>query len=147
VAADLLNMLLKQHPELQPSLETETGDSVLLARLCYQQLRQLPAACSSADFEGSLADWVPALTPEAAAAAALSAAWQHRSSAALRAAAVPLLCLELYRCAAPRAKSEGNSLVSELGLMAAAEAGQQTGAQEFWDRGEQSWWPALFAQH
>lgn len=135
VAADLLNMLLKQQPELQTSLETEADTSLLLARLCYQQLRQLPAGCSSADVEASLADWVPALRPEAA-AAALSAAWQHRSRSALQAAAVPLLCLELYRCAAPQAKSEGNSLVFELGLMAAAEAGQQTGAQEFWDRGE-----------
>lgn len=78
----------------------------------------------------SLADWVPALAPEAA-AAALSAAWQHRASAGLQAAAVPLLCLESYKCAAPQAKSEGTTLVLELGLMAAAAAAQHTGAWEY----------------
>ena len=104
----------------------------LLADLCYSQIGSSSGSSSSLpnnDFdalEASFAQWASTLSPEAA-AAALFAAWVNRGQSR-SGAAVPLLCLELYQ----RAKPTGDSLVFDLGLLAAAEAAQHTGS---WHRG------------
>jgi hypothetical protein len=155
VAAQLLNALCRQHTELQPTAAAghlgvggspayssterqglaaaEEGDTAavkqlvqLVADLCYSQTSS--SSLPSNDFdavEASFAEWASALSPDAA-AAALFAAWMHRSQGS--GPAVPLLCLELYQ----RAKPTGDSLVFDLGLLAAAEAAQHTSN---WDRG------------
>jgi hypothetical protein len=162
VAAELLNALCRQHPELQPSAAAEhlgvgaapawssstegngaaaasEGNTTavkqlvqLVADLCYMQTDRSSSSSSlpSNDFdalEASFAEWVSALSPEAA-AAALFAAWVHRGQRK-SGAEVPLLCQELYQ----RAKPSGDSLVFDLGLLVAAEAGQHTGN---WHKGE-----------
>jgi hypothetical protein len=158
VAAWLLNALCRQHAELQPTAaaghlgegaspahsSTEgqglaadiKGDTAavkqlvqLVAGLCYSQTSGSSSSLLNNDFdalEASSAEWASALSSEAA-AAALFAAWvSHRSQGS--GPAVPLLCLELYQ----RAKPTGDSLVFDLGLLAAAAAAQHTSN---WDRG------------
>jgi hypothetical protein len=155
VATRLLNALCRQHSELQPTAAAghlgvggspaysitegqglaaaDKGDTAavkqlvqLVADLCYSQTSS--SSLPNNDFdtvEASFAEWASALSPDAA-AAALFAAWMHRSQGS--GPAVPLLCLELYQ----RAKPTGDSLVFDLGLLAAAEAAQHTSN---WDRG------------
>lgn len=97
-----------------------------MASLCYSQVSGANSAVSDFDaLEASLAEWATALSPEAAAAALFAACW-HRAQQP--GAGVPLMCLELYQ----RAKSTGDSLVFDLGLVAAAEAAVHTGN---WHRG------------
>jgi hypothetical protein len=114
----------------------------LLAALCYSQTTTTTSSSSSnsnssgsIDFdalEASYAEWASALSSEAA-AAALSAAWLHRGhSPSSSGPAVAMLCLELYQ----RARGSGDSLVFELGLLAAAEAAKHTGN---WHRGRCLW--------
>jgi hypothetical protein len=121
--------------------------SLVLAQLCYQQLQALTASVAEPDdtdeLESALAQWVAKLSPEAA-AAGLLAVWAHSGLAAVAPSAragsaglqapgggaLPLLCVELYS----RAKAAGDSLVFDLGLVAAAEAAGYTGN---WHRGKQ----------
>jgi hypothetical protein len=160
IAAQLVGVLCKQHPELQPAVaaahlevvaaQSEQGHTAdrtslataavadpatlrqlvqTVASLCYSQVTGANSPAADLDaLEASFAKWAAALSPDAA-AAALFAAWWHRAQQP--GAAVPLLCLELYQ----RAKSTGNSLVFDLGLVAAAEAAGLTGN---WHRG-MSW--------
>ena len=135
--------------------------SKTLAQLCFQQLLAgLSPATSSmdedagavcADLEGSLSGWVPALSPAAAAAAmfAVRLHWEQLVAAstaagtgaalhqAQRQLAEPVLVLELYQ----RAKSNGDSLVFDMGLAAAAEAAELTGD---WHRGRHKIVTVLF---
>jgi hypothetical protein len=128
--------------------------SKVLAQLCFQQLlagltpvtssMDEDAGAICADLEGSLAGWVPALSPAAAAAAmfAVGLHWEQLVTATAPAGvgtalpeaqmqlAEPVLVLELYQ----RAKSSGDSLVFDMGLAAAAEAAELTGD---WHRGRQ----------
>jgi hypothetical protein len=160
IAAQLVGVLCKEHPELQPSvaaahlglvaaqseqghtanrtaLSTATVDDPsttrqlvqTVASLCFSQVTGANSPAADHDvLEASCAEWAVALSPDAA-AAALFAAWWYRAQQP--GAAVPLLCLELYQ----RAKSTGDSLVFDLGLVAAAEAAGFTGN---WHRG-MSW--------
>jgi hypothetical protein len=103
VAAQLLNALCSQHPELQlaaaaghlsleaaaqnttdrpqgglPDLREDTQQLVgLLADLCYSQTSSTSQGGDLDALEVSYADWASAVSPEAA-AAALSAAWLYK---------------------------------------------------------------------
>jgi hypothetical protein len=161
VAAQLLDVLCRQHPELQPSaaaqhmgvdaaharsstikqgrataVEGQTANFEQLvqvvAELCYSQIG---SSCSLPtdvdDLEASFAEWASAQSLETA-AAALVAISVHRGQR-WAGPAVPLLCLELYQ----RVKPTGDSLVFDLGLLAAAEAAQHTCN---WRRGRRLVW-------
>jgi len=164
-AMQLINTLATEHPELQPSaaatavsdgLSLEQAASVtaggggdiaaassistVLLQLCEPPLQAAAAAADDPDdIEALLSEWVSALTPEAA-AAVLFAAWQHwqphsHESAQLQApkgVVAPLFCLQLYQ----PAKSTGDSLAFDLGLLAAAQAAAITAD---WHRGEGFW--------
>jgi len=111
--------------------------STVLLQLCEPPLQAAAAAADDPDdLEALLSEWVSGLTPEAA-AAVLFAAWQYwqphsHESAQLQApksVVAPLFCLQLYQ----RAKLTGDSLVFDLGLLAAAQAAAVTAD---WHRGE-----------